>query len=180
MNQQRTIWSERQGFSTSFNSVSDSIVSSYTNNWATVTETVTGAHSIRGAISAKIDVSAVRLNPFETAWELVPLSFVLDWVYDIGTSIRALSFSAVASEYTSSIGVSTEYVADYTTAFGDNESNRQNGVWTGGVTFSGKDVERIPIVLNYHPQVTRRLLTSDLILDLRAIAESRNYLSSRR
>lgn len=36
-------------------------------------------------------VSTLGLNPFRTAWELIPLSFVADWVLNVGDAITALS-----------------------------------------------------------------------------------------
>lgn len=36
-------------------------------------------------------VAVVGLNPFRTAWELVPMSFVVDWLLNVGDSIDALT-----------------------------------------------------------------------------------------
>jgi len=176
----RNIWSERQGFSSSQSLPDDYVVSSATNNDATVSCSGSIDESVRGAISAQISVSRFRTNPAETAWELVPLSFVLDWVYDVGTSIRALSFAAASSHYYSSIGYSLTHDVQFTTTFKSDFAGRQNGVWTGGVKFSGNEVSRTPTKLNFKPQVTNRLLSPDLALDLTGIAETRRHISSRR
>jgi hypothetical protein len=35
--------------------------------------------------------ATIGLNPFRTAWELLPLSFVADWAFNIGEAITALT-----------------------------------------------------------------------------------------
>lgn len=48
-----------------------------------------------GVLSAIEQVSKVNTwgldQPFEAIWELVPLSFVVDWFFDVGTTIAALT-----------------------------------------------------------------------------------------
>ena len=51
----------------------------------------------RAFIKRRFDVARLSnsfsLNPFLTAWELVPLSFVVDWAVNIGNAIAALTFT---------------------------------------------------------------------------------------
>lgn len=47
------------------------------------------------------------LNPISIAWELVPYSFVVDWVYDIGSFLRDTESYLVASTGTISSGYQT-------------------------------------------------------------------------
>lgn len=48
--------------------------------------------SVRANIVADfMDSIHVNLNPVQTAWELVPYSFVLDWFVDVGSAIAATS-----------------------------------------------------------------------------------------
>lgn len=55
-------------------------------------------------VVADISVPPVQYNPLQTAWELVPFSFVIDWFCTIGSTISALSVLHGASRYVASIG----------------------------------------------------------------------------
>lgn len=110
---ERKLWTERRGYSynefdqgdlispgsgTNFN-----IYGQYTGTW-----TVTCKHSVRGAVAALFEPSRFRVNPAETAWELVKFSFVVDMVISIGDAIRAGSLLMLAKGTTASIGLRTE------------------------------------------------------------------------
>lgn len=43
-------------------------------------------------------ITSLGMNPFRTAWELIPLSFVVDWFLNIGEAITALTGIDYASE----------------------------------------------------------------------------------
>lgn len=43
-------------------------------------------------------ITLIGMNPFRTAWELIPLSFVVDWFFNIGDAITALTGIDYASE----------------------------------------------------------------------------------
>lgn len=68
------------------------------------------SHSLRGSVTADIGVPKFRFNPVTTAWELVPCSFVIDWFLDVGQSLAAASFLAIAKRYVASWGVKIEIV----------------------------------------------------------------------
>jgi hypothetical protein len=55
--------------------------------------------SVRGNVIADIEPPVVSVNPVVTAWELIPLSFIIDWVYDIGTWLETMSFSLLAKQH---------------------------------------------------------------------------------
>lgn len=48
--------------------------------------------------SLQVLLSRVGFNPFRTAWELIPLSFVVDWAFNIGECITALTGVDLASQ----------------------------------------------------------------------------------
>lgn len=57
-----------------------------------------GSIVVRSLTKARYDagdlqrlVSVVGLNPFRTAWELIPLSFVVDWFLNVGEAITSLT-----------------------------------------------------------------------------------------
>jgi len=109
----RKLWTERRGYTYSeFDSGTDtnpgygatySTYGYYDVDWDVVTK-----HSIRGSVSALFEPSRFRINPVETAWELVKFSFVVDMVISVGDAIRAGSLLALAKGVTASIGVQSE------------------------------------------------------------------------
>jgi hypothetical protein len=60
--------------------------------------------SRRGSVSADIRPPQFQFNPVITAWELVPWSFVIDWILDVGKALGATSFYALAGDHSSSGG----------------------------------------------------------------------------
>jgi len=60
--------------------------------------------SHRASVTADIQVQLFRINPFVTAWEVLPFSFVIDWLLDVGSSIEAASFLFTNKQYAASVG----------------------------------------------------------------------------
>lgn len=52
-----------------------------------------------GAVVADIELPKYSFNPIRTAWELIPLSFVVDWFVGIGTSLEVEFLRNQASTY---------------------------------------------------------------------------------
>jgi hypothetical protein len=105
MKEQRTRFSERVGMSTSKTNV--------------VTTPITGADvladivtidvietSARGSVTADIVVPPFRFNVVNTAWELIPFSFVIDWFVSVGKALDAADFISSSSNYSASGGTS--------------------------------------------------------------------------
>lgn len=84
----------------SSNTVNNS-TSLYTDVTTTNTETLI---SVTGAVTADIYPPRFAINPVVTGWELVPLSFVLDWAINVGTALEAMSFLYLQRQYTASGG----------------------------------------------------------------------------
>lgn len=74
------------------------------------------------------------LNPASLAWELLPLSFVADWIYDIGGMLRSLETSLLhGSRFVS--GYTTRLYALECTSYSVENINVSNG----GRTFTARD-----------------------------------------
>jgi hypothetical protein len=56
--------------------------------------------NVRGRIIADFVPSRVILNPITTGWEVVPYSFVIDWFFNIGQALNAMSFLTLNDQYT--------------------------------------------------------------------------------
>jgi uncharacterized protein YbgA (DUF1722 family) len=109
----------------------------------TVTVKATGKQM--GSVNALLRlIDGISVNPFKTAWELIPYSFVVDWFLNVGDYIDAhlgslVSFSegrthcyAIKSNYTRSMYFRDVY---------DNRVNLHTGPWTvsQGVVFPRSD-----------------------------------------
>jgi len=84
--------------------------------------------SVKGSVTADIEIPEFQINPFVTAWEVVPLSFVLDWFLSVGKSIAAASFLACNSSYAASTGYRIEVDRSYS----------ETTTWTSSTTFGSR------------------------------------------
>lgn len=99
---QRTRFSERTGQSFTYSVDNSKVIAS--DHRREITDLTEISLSVRGSVITDFVPSKVTLNPIVTAWELVPYSFVVDWFYNIGSALNALSFLVVSNKYTASIG----------------------------------------------------------------------------
>lgn len=79
--------------------------------------------SIGASVTADILPPRFAINPLTTAWEVIPLSFVVDWFVAVGNYLEAVSFTMIVDRYVASSGyqvkVSKEgYVSAYFPANG--------------------------------------------------------------
>lgn len=107
LDEKRSRYSKR---SKSISSWSDASTSHYTsavlgtNFSQTQTRTVKYEISCVGSVSADIVVPPFKFNVIDTAWELIPYSFVVDWFIGVGKSLAAFSFLTSATSYVASWG----------------------------------------------------------------------------
>lgn len=151
----------------------DVTVSSYDQEWQSrwnhysITETL--SIGLRGTVVADIEPPKVQLNAVVTAWELVPYSFVVDWLLNVGQYLEAMSFLAFSSSHYAAGGV-------YATL--RKESTHDSTTWKSpyygsGITHTGwsevKKTSRIPTSVSLTPQVKLRL-DGFKVVDLVALA----------
>jgi hypothetical protein len=77
-------------------------IGSYTSSTQTYNDLRTIEVSVRGSIVADFIPDIFITNPGLTLWEIIPYSFVLDWVYNVGAALEAIAFLTVNSQYTAS------------------------------------------------------------------------------
>ena len=69
--------------------------------------------SFRGAIVSDFVAPTFQFNPVVTAWEVVTLSFVVDWILNVGRALNAISFLATSEAYTASYSIDYRHVRTY-------------------------------------------------------------------
>lgn len=75
----------------------------WTSTWETTHTTVISA---RGTLVSDFRPPDFGFNPITTAWELIPLSFVVDWFVNVGQSLEAMSFVILSrGRYEAAVGI---------------------------------------------------------------------------
>lgn len=59
----------------------------------------------RATVVSKIQPPKMLVSPLVTGWELIPYSFVVDWLLSIGNSLRALAAASVHTDMVTGVGV---------------------------------------------------------------------------
>lgn len=83
-------------------------------------QTVTARAQVYTILTAEQAAKRTHLlGPFTTAWELIPLSFVVDWVFQVGDFIASFRILPHASQGTTySVSTTEDIVASVNTAYG--------------------------------------------------------------
>lgn len=103
LEEKRTRFSNRAG--TSYSSSSNvNVTSDEGELYLTKSIATTAEISVRGSVTADIEPPAFQFDPLVTAWELIPYSFVVDWLVHVGTALDSLRFQRLATNYAASGG----------------------------------------------------------------------------
>lgn len=94
------------------------------------------------------------LNPVSIAWELVPFSFVVDWFYDIGSTVRNLESALLYRQrfkrgYVSSLQISRYFCEDAGSYHGGGPYGAGNYQWS--FTGYGKEIRFSRVALSSMP-----------------------------
>jgi len=148
----RELYSERAGISIPFSDsrtlVSNTRVGHLT---YTLTKTVAGKHSLRGSVTGRFKPSRILLDPVKTGWELIPFSFVFDWVMDIGSYLDSIMFQLLSPEWSASVGTQTDYTVTYSLVGAGNSS--YSGSASADWVYEGTAQTRSPSSISFVPQV---------------------------
>lgn len=123
--------------------------------------------SARGSVALRASLPSVRLNPIVTAYELVPFSFILDWVVNIGSALKAASLRSVSTELTAAVGVHIE-VERLVTFVPGAWAPGWGGSVSGGCSGITEYSVRVPATPPYMPSFSVNLDVSK-VLDLLGI-----------
>lgn len=110
----------------------------------------------RGTVVADITPPKIQLNPVITGWELTRLSFVLDWVINVGQWLEAMSFLVFSQQYVAAMGVQvrcTRTLSDPLVTW----SQYHSGSITGSSTWTCTLQMRNPVKVPMTPLVKLRI-----------------------
>lgn len=139
---------------------------------STVVDTV--VVNVRGLVAADTSPPHFGFNPLETAWELVPWSFVIDWLFSVGMALSGFSNLIMSTQHYSAVGVEIRLQREIETVL-DSWNPALLSVDQSPVQASSeaKLVKRIPASVPYFPQ-TRVKLDEWKFLDIFAFILQRD------
>lgn len=98
------LMSEKGELQDTFHAESTGVETFYTGSTMTRTVVTNITHVLNGRVAADYNLALASINPIKTAWELIPYSFVFDWVINVGDAISAASLLALNIGKTCSAG----------------------------------------------------------------------------
>jgi hypothetical protein len=123
--------------------------------------------SLRGSIAADISPPRFQINPLTTAWELTRLSFVVDWVLNIGQFLESVSFLVLSREHYAAQGVKIERKKTLSGSVLSWKSGFSGQHFCSASSFETATY-RTPSSVSYIPQLKLRL-DGAKVLDLAAL-----------
>lgn len=155
-------YSERAGTSVSWES---EVVTEHAKQSRTDTMTITSTYSLsmRGHVVGDFKPPRVQINPVTTAWEIVTLSFVVDWFINVGQWFASMTYLTFTQEHVAAEGfyLNLDRTVDISTEWNTGYGGTIN---TDGNLNAVRTV-RLPAVVPTYPLPTVRLDFSK-ILDL--------------
>ena len=129
------------------------------------TDTITG--SVIARVVADHTPEAIDFNPITTAWELVPFSFVIDWVVSVGSWLESLSFLSTGVNHVQAAGYKIDIQRDYSIWTTSSLAPYTSDTWQEA-TCEATLVDRTPAQVSLTPLFNLRL-DGFKVLDLVAL-----------
>lgn len=167
----RKRFSERSGFTTTTH---------FDDSWETDHVHYKLAHTIkrtlrvsaRGSAVSDIEFPRFQFNPIQTAWELIPLSFVVDWVFNVGRTIAGITYAFRPGEYRCATGYKMEIEHLYENKISYKASTFLSGDRTQQGMTLVEYIKRIPSEISLIPHFTLHI-NSLKVVDLIALIVQR-------
>lgn len=128
--------------------------------------------SVNAHVVADIEVPKLQFNLIQTGWEVIPLSFVIDWFVTVGKSISAASFLMHQSQYVASYGYKIKQSITENQYISGTKSGFISGYDKHTIAGSATLKVRVPAPVPLTPSITVNLNTYK-ILDLVALMVQR-------
>lgn len=111
---------------------------------------------LRGTVVADISPPLFAFNPVTTIWEATRLSFVIDWVFNVGQFLESLSFLALSQQYYAGGGY--QVLAERNISVGSTSPNQYWNISVSGDAQYNYDlVLRTPMSVSTKPLFNLRL-----------------------
>lgn len=121
-----------------------------------------GSYSVRGTVTAKFRPSRIQMSPVDTLWELVPYSFVVDWILGVGAALSAVRLSLLTGDLSLGIGSHISVVSTGTCEGGGSAPHYYGSV-SGYSRATQQFTYREPGTLSYIPQISLNLNTGKVV-----------------
>lgn len=128
--------------------------------------------NLRGTVVADIDVPDFQFNPVTTAWEVTRLSFVVDWLLNVGQALEAASFLLMAKHYRAGGGFRFDFELSRVVNTVGTTGNTVLYHNTGSATGRAHVISRVPLSVSALPRIKLRL-DEYKVIDLLALVLQR-------
>jgi hypothetical protein len=146
-NERRSRFREQAGLtaSGSWEDVSQTTSSSITTE---ITTNYNWTLNQRGTVVADIEIPDFQFNPVTSAWELTRLSFVFDWLINVGQALDSATFLVLVKDYKACAGynVEVDIAGDISlVSYSSHLSASVSGSWGGHATFTLRSPQTVGI-----------------------------------
>lgn len=155
-NERRTRYRQAKGFTVS-GSWTDYATSTSSGIVQGVSSDISWTGNLRGTVVADIDVPDFQFNPVTTAWEVTKLSFVVDWLLNVGQALEASSFLLKAKAYQAGGGLKFDFELERTFSLVSTTGTTVCHANDGRATGSAKVIKRIPMSVSAIPRIKLRM-----------------------
>lgn len=119
--------------------------------------------SLRGSVVADIDVPKFQFNPLQTAWELIPYSFVIDWLISVGTALSAMSFMVHVKDFSASKGFKVTAHRTWSYSIDQWNVSGYRGTNSGSGSCMAVLSDRTPCDIHFIPQISVKMSTVKVV-----------------
>jgi hypothetical protein len=155
--EKRTRYHQVAGYKfTESSSTTDGPTSDVYGTWQVITTNEIEV-GLRGTVVSDIQVPHIQIDPILTGWELTRLSFVIDWIVNVGNALAALEFLILNNEYYAASGVQVTWTRSIDHQFLGFLNGYGGSYDRGKMQSVGVATYRVPTSVSYIPQVKLRL-----------------------
>lgn len=154
LDDQRKRFNERVGRSDTIQTSDSYLINFYSQDFDIVWNTVYDISS-RGHVVADIKPPKISFDPIKTTWELIPFSFVIDWVLSVGSALSSMAFVILSTNYSAAGGFHVTATRTWSYENSRNwETSFVSSAWaTAEGEFVAKYTVRNPCSVPYFPQL---------------------------
>jgi hypothetical protein len=154
----RTRYNQKAGESANYmivNTFDKSEVSGHV--WLTHHDVVSMVVNYRASVVADISIPRLQFNPVTTAWEVTRLSFVVDWLLNVGQALDAAYFLLLVKDYKAAAGYRVDFTGESSSTVKSADAGYTINDCRRGYTSSGYYEYREPAYVSTLPRLKLRM-----------------------